>query len=169
MGYGLLRYATPPELRPGLVFAGPPEIGFNYMGQFDAELGGGFRLADESTGATLGGTLRRPELIDVEAAVVGGRLALSIGYGERIHARATVQRLADALRAALAGPPAPSHDRAILDAAKIDAARVEAVLPLSPLQEGMVFHALSGDRLSYLQQFAFTLRGALDHERFATA
>lgn len=169
VGYGLLRYATPSELRPGLVFAGPPEIGFNYMGQFDAELGGGFRLADDPTGATLGATLRRPELIDVEAAVVGGRLTLSVGYGQRIHARTTVQRLVDALRAALAGPPAPPHDRAILDAAQVDALSVEAVLPLSPLQEGMVFHALSGDRLSYLQQFSFTLRGRLDPERFAAA
>ncbi len=169
VGYGLLRYVTPPELRPGLAFAEPPEIGFNYMGQFDAELGGGFRLADEPTGAILGPTLRRPELVDIEAAIVGGKLALSIGYGERIHTRATVQRLADALRAALVGPPAPSHDRAMPDAAEVDAAGVEAVLPLSPLQQGMAFHALSGDRQSYLQQFAFTLRGTLDPERLAAA
>ncbi|WP_313918242.1 non-ribosomal peptide synthetase/type I polyketide synthase [Tahibacter sp.] len=169
VGYGLLRYATPPELRPGLGFVEPPEIGFNYMGQFDAELVGGFRLADEPTGAILGPTLRRPELIDVEAAVVGGKLALSIGYGERIHARATVQRLADALRDALVGPPAPSRDRVMADTAELDAAGVEVVLPLSPLQEGMAFHALSGDRQSYVQQFAFTLRGSLDHERFAAA
>lgn len=179
MGYGLLRYLTPPELRPGLVFAEPPEIGFNYMGQFDAELGGGFRLADEPIGAILGPTLRRAELIDVEAAIVGGKLALSIGYGERIHARATVQRLADALRAALGGSrtpspaakPADSTDLASVETRSdgFDAAQVETVLPLSPLQQGMAFHALSGDRQSYLQQFAFTLRGALDHERFAAA
>jgi amino acid adenylation domain-containing protein/non-ribosomal peptide synthase protein (TIGR01720 family) len=169
VGYGLLRYATPPALRPGLVFAAPPDIGFNYMGQFDAALGGGFRLADEPTGATLGATLRRPELIDIEAAVVGGKLALSVSYGQRIHARATVQRLVDILRAALVGPPAPAPERAPFDASHVDGARVEAVLALSPLQQGMVFHALSGDRLSYLQQFAFTLRGMLDTERFIAA
>ncbi len=193
VGYGLLRYATPHELRPGLRFAEPPEIGFNYMGQFDAELGGGFRLADEPTGPVVAPTLRRPELIDIESAIVGGKLALSIGYGERIHARATVQRLADALRTALVVQPAPSPGATKIDTerttlavpstasidtvevdaaevgAEIDAARVEAVLPLSPLQQGMAFHALSGDRQSYLQQFAFTLRGALDLERFVAA
>ncbi|GMV31001.1 MAG: hypothetical protein AMXMBFR59_31260 [Rhodanobacteraceae bacterium] len=164
IGYGLLRYATPVELCPDIGFAEPPEIGFNYLGQFDAGLGGGFRLADEPTGPLLGPTLHRVELIDIEAAIVSGTLTLSIGYGARIHARATVQRLADALRAALVGPPAPAQAPT-----EADTDRVEAVLPLSPLQQGMAFHALSGDRQSYLQQFAFTLYGTLEPARFAAA
>jgi amino acid adenylation domain-containing protein/non-ribosomal peptide synthase protein (TIGR01720 family) len=165
VGYGVLRY-----LAPGAFTAGPaPEIGFNYLGQFDAELGGGFRLADEATGPLLGGSLHRPELIDVESAIVGGKLSVQIGYGERQHARATIERLADAMRAALTGPTGATPPGEVLDRIGTDADHVEAVLALSPLQEGMVFHAMAGDRQSYLQQFTYRVTGPLDLERFAEA
>ncbi len=165
VGYGLLRY-----LASGALKAGPvPEIGFNYLGQFDAALGGGFRLADEPTGPLAGGALHRPELIDVESAIVGGRLSVQIGYGERQHARATIQRLAEAMRAALIGPTGARPARALLEELGTDEASVEAVLALSPLQEGMVFHAMAGDRQSYLQQFTYRVTGTLDLPRFAEA
>jgi amino acid adenylation domain-containing protein/non-ribosomal peptide synthase protein (TIGR01720 family) len=154
IGYGLLRRLTPAEHRADLCFGPTPEIGFNYLGQFDATLEGGFRLADEGTGPLLGGTLRRPELIDVEAAIVGGKLTVVIGYGQRLHAHETIQRLADAMHAALTGTPGGG---------------IEAVLPLSPLQEGMLFHALSGDRHSYVQQFTYRITGKLDLALFAQA
>ena len=168
IGHGLLRYLTPAASRPGLRFGPAPEIGFNYLGQFDATLGGGFRLADEATGTLLDGSLRRPELIDVEAAIVGGKLSVSIGYGQRLHARETIERLAEAMRTALTGAPGgPSS--ALLARIGADAAEVETVLPLSPLQEGMLFHAMSGDRQSYLQQFTYRVTGPLDLSCFAEA
>ncbi|MDB5707596.1 MAG: putative non ribosomal peptide synthetase protein [Sphingomonas bacterium] len=165
VGYGVLRY-----LAPGAFKAGPaPEIGFNYLGQFDAELGGGFRLADEPTGPLLGGSLHRPELIDVESAIVGGGLSVQIGYGERQHARATIERLAEAMREALTGSTGDTPSSELLDRIGTDADNIEAVLALSPLQEGMVFHAMAGDRQSYLQQFTYRVTGTLDLERFAAA
>jgi amino acid adenylation domain-containing protein/non-ribosomal peptide synthase protein (TIGR01720 family) len=152
VGYGMLRYLTPAELRPSLRFAATPEIGFNYMGQFAADTEGDLRIVDEAVGAAVGETLRRPELIDVEAIIVGGRLSVTIGYGQRLHARESVERLRDAMHAALTIPGG-----------------VEAVLTLSPLQEGMAFHALSGDRQSYVQQFTYRLSGPLDVECYAEA
>ncbi|MBN2862731.1 MAG: amino acid adenylation domain-containing protein, partial [Bacteroidales bacterium] len=37
-GYGVLKYLTPEEVRPGLLFKLKPEISFNYMGQFDQNI-----------------------------------------------------------------------------------------------------------------------------------
>jgi amino acid adenylation domain-containing protein/non-ribosomal peptide synthase protein (TIGR01720 family) len=165
IGYGMLRYLAPGAFKAGQ----PPEIGFNYLGQFDAELGGGFTLADEATGPVAGGSLQRPELIDVESAIVGGRLSVQVGYGERQHARATIERLAEAMRTALTGPTGGQPAKELLDQIGADGDNVEAVLALSPLQEGMVFHAMAGDRHSYLQQFTYRLTGPLDLQRFAEA
>ena len=42
--------------------------------------------------------------------------------------------------------------------------RVEDILPLSPLQEGLLFHALYDDQAAdvYITQLVFALEGALD-------
>jgi amino acid adenylation domain-containing protein len=133
-------------------------------------MGGGFRLAGEATGPLLSGALRRPEHLDVEAAIVGGRLSVTVGYGQRRHARETVERFGEALRASLTGVPGPRPTRSrLLETAGADEADVEAVLALSPLQEGMAFHALSGDQKSYVQQFTYRITGALDLACFAAA
>ena len=47
---------------------------------------------------------------------------------------------------------------------------VEAVYPLSPLQEGLLFHHLAGGREGeYCEQLSCTLAGPLDHAAFAAA
>ncbi|VVT32020.1 conserved hypothetical protein [Sphingomonas aurantiaca] len=170
IGYGLLRYLAPASARAGLVFGPAPELGFNYLGHFDTALGGGFHLADEPTGGLLAPTLRRPELLDIEAAIIGGCLEMAIGYGERLHARATIERFAAAMRDALAPSAADEvASPALLAAADLTPAAIETVLALSPLQEGMYFHAATGDRHAYLQQFTYRIRGPLDHTAYAAA
>lgn len=166
IGYGILRYLTPNGAKALRGFGGAPEISVNYLGQFDAESGGGFSLSDENTGPNMGPSVPRQALIEIEAAVVGGRLAVQIGYGSRIHAQPTIDRLTAALQAALdalagdeGGAGLPDSVLAVLG---VDERMVEAVLPLSSLQEGMRFHVLSGDRASYFQQFTYRLTGDLD-------
>ncbi len=73
-----------------------------------------------------------------DTVVVGGRLAVEIGYGSRIHAQPTIDRLMAALQAALGalvgdegGAGLPDSVLAVLG---VDERMVEAVLPLSSLR-----------------------------------
>jgi len=168
-GYGVLRYLTPQTLKPHLTFGPNPELGFNYLGHFQNEMGGLFQLAPEPTGPIAGATLRRSELIDCEALINAGQLCVTLTYGRCLHARQTIEQLAQSMRAALEGSLLPNLPQALLDSIDVPAENVEAVLALSPLQEGMLFHALSGDRQSYVQQLTYRLTGPLDVDAFIAA
>ena len=155
IGYGILRY-----LAPGTSFGRLPEFGFNYLGQFDGDLNNMFSLAPEPTGAWHGDALERTQTVELEAVVTGGRLRLSAAYNRNLHRRETIQRFLDSFAAEL---------RAVIEHCVAGGGDVEEVFPLSPLQEGMLFHALESKSQSYFEQFTYLLRGDLDVARFAAA
>ncbi|HET6230939.1 MAG TPA: non-ribosomal peptide synthase/polyketide synthase, partial [Longimicrobiaceae bacterium] len=193
VGFGILRYLSgDAELRARLAAIPRPEVGFNYLGQVDAAAAERalFHTAPEPTGAAMGPHGERHYLLDVAAAVGGGRLVVSWTYGPRIHDRATVQRVAEAYLAALrdiiahcreadAGGFTPSDfPLAPLTQAQVDRivagqggpAGIEDVYPLSPLQQGMLFHArLSPGSAAYFEQVRMTMRGRFDPGAFARA
>ncbi len=166
IGHGLLRYVN-----HDCDLAGRPgaEVRFNYLGQFDQTLPAtaGFALAGESAGPIQSPTTRRAHLLEIDGRVVEGRLRLDWTFGTKVHRRETIEALAaqflDALRALL--PPVSSPRQ--LGA---EERGIEDVYPLSPVQEGMLFHtALAPESGVYVQQFTCRLRGALDVSAFAEA
>ena len=83
-------------------------------------------------------------------------LAAAVGHGPAV-TTASEPELAGPDREALAKALGEGHD-------------VEDAYPLSPLQEGMLFHALhQPDSGAYVQQLTCTLRGGLDVPAFAAA
>ncbi|MFD2473313.1 non-ribosomal peptide synthetase [Amycolatopsis silviterrae] len=164
IGYGALRYltGTAPEI--------DPQVSFNYLGQF----GSGRIESDESPRSA------RAHLLDVVGRVETGELELTWYYAEGVHQRSTMDTLAAAMTTALreiirhcadpdTGGRTPSDfPLAALDQSTVDdlvgtGATVEDVYPLTPMQSGMVFHALSqpGERV-YFQQVGFVLDGVSD-------
>ncbi|WP_409181044.1 non-ribosomal peptide synthase/polyketide synthase [Amycolatopsis sp. VS8301801F10] len=164
IGYGALRYltGTAPEI--------DPQVSFNYLGQF----GSGRIESDESPRSA------RAHLLDVVGRVETGELELTWYYAEGVHDRSTMDTLAAAMTAALreiirhcadpaAGGRTPSDfplaalDQSAVDSLVGDGREVEDVYPLTPMQSGMVFHALSqpGERV-YFQQVGFVLDGVED-------
>lgn len=100
IGYGLLRYVRE---APGLVGAAEPELSFNYLGQVDATLplAGGWRFASEPVGPERSPAGRRAQLIAIDAMVLGGRLHLRWTYSREVHARRTIESLAESYCAEL--------------------------------------------------------------------
>ncbi|MFL5543033.1 MAG: condensation domain-containing protein, partial [Longimicrobiaceae bacterium] len=190
IGYGVLRYLSPdPELRRALAAAADPEIVFNYLGQFDGAgaADGGFGFVGGARGPESAGDNRRSFLLEVNGSVAGGRLALHFTWGKGTHRRETVRRLADAYLEALRGLIAHCREEgaggytpsdfplAELSQAEVDALLagrrgVEDLYPLSPMQEGMLFHAVSGhERQPYQVQVVRRLKGSLDAALFRRA
>ena len=123
LGHGLLRFGGgSPEAAARLAALPQPEIAFNYLGRLDRVLAPASRFApaDGPAGPPLGPRNRRPHLLQVDAAVRGESLEVVWTFGERLHRRETVERLAaahlDALRR-LAGPARAAAHAAVPAAA----------------------------------------------------
>ncbi|MEW5925951.1 MAG: non-ribosomal peptide synthase/polyketide synthase [Gemmatimonadota bacterium] len=189
IGWGLLRWLGGGEAAAELAGAGEPEVAFNYLGQFDRSVSGEafFAFAEESAGPPADGSTPRRHLLEVSGAVRGGRLELEVGYAEGVHRRETVERLAESYAAELrgliahctsdgAGGWTPSDfplarlEQAELDALLGNERGVEDVFPLSPMQEGMLFHALYAPESGvYVGQFGFAMEGPLDADALERA
>jgi non-ribosomal peptide synthase protein (TIGR01720 family) len=87
--YGLLRYlSNDPQVTDQLRTLPEAEVGFNYLGQYAAS------PALESSGSERSGRAGRRHLLEINAAISGGRLWVQLGYSERHHRPATIERLA---------------------------------------------------------------------------
>jgi non-ribosomal peptide synthase protein (TIGR01720 family) len=102
IGYGMLRYLSESasvhdeERLEQLRAQRPPEVSFNYLGQFDQVLPAPapFELAQESSGPLSAPLGNRRHLLEISGSVVGGRLQLTWTYCESVHRRDTIERLA---------------------------------------------------------------------------
>jgi amino acid adenylation domain-containing protein/non-ribosomal peptide synthase protein (TIGR01720 family) len=188
IGYGLLRYLGG-DAEGQLARLPQAEVTFNYLGQVDQALpeSSRFTWAVESPGPaqSLGAT--RSHLLDVSGLISDGCLRLSLKYSEHLHRRETIERLAggvvESLRSLIrhcqsaeAGGYTPSDfPMAELDQRSLDrlvgADRgIDDVYPLSPMQQGLLFHTLL-DAASgvYVEQFCCRVHGKLDLSRFQSA
>jgi amino acid adenylation domain-containing protein/non-ribosomal peptide synthase protein (TIGR01720 family) len=181
IGYGVLRYRGGDEVRTALAAQPEPEISFNYLGQFDQGMAVAerFRFAAGPQGRDSAAENLRHFPLAVNGSVAGGGLQLSWTYDEGTHRRETIERVAADYLAALrglvahcrragAGGCTPSDfPLAEVTQGELDALtagrRVEDLYPLSPLQEGLLFHALyGGGAQAYQVQTAQRLEGPLD-------
>ncbi len=104
VGYGILKYLTPPEHKSDVSFRLEPQVGFNYLGQFDtdvAQMSSSFAMASESPGETHSLRGFRKYDFTVTGLVGGGCLALSIMYGKKQYKAETIQKILDHYKEAL--------------------------------------------------------------------
>jgi amino acid adenylation domain-containing protein/non-ribosomal peptide synthase protein (TIGR01720 family) len=188
LGYGALRYLGSPQARAELAALPPPRITFNYLGQFDRQFEAGalFTPSTEGNGIAQDPSASLGNWLVVEGQVYGGELSLSWGFSREMFDTATVQRLADVyaqellaliehcctLEAAQATPsdfPLARIDQAQLDGLPLAIANLEDLYPLSPMQQGMLFHTLYEPQVgAYISQLRLDI-GGLDTERFTRA
>ncbi|MFF3292043.1 amino acid adenylation domain-containing protein [Streptomyces sp. NPDC003023] len=188
IGFGLLRH-TDPRTRDVLASLGTPQIGFNYLGRLGNPQGGAWSPAPESDALIGSGTadadMPVPHPLEISAVVreaAGGpELTVTWLWPDGLLAEESVRDLADRWFTALRGLAADAAEPGAggftpsdlpltaLSQEQID--RIESacpavtdILPVAPLQEGLLFHALFDDEAPdvYSVQFAFDLDGALD-------
>ncbi|MGH3753655.1 MAG: amino acid adenylation domain-containing protein, partial [Pseudonocardiaceae bacterium] len=184
LSYGALRYLSPDSV---LQADPPPQISFNYHGQWDAAAAadGLFQVRGGSLGADLAPDAPAPHLVDVTGLVAAGDLALTWHYCEQVHEEATIRALAEEMIQALgeivehcaqpgAGGRTPSDfplaqlDQAGVDRLAGDGRSVEDIHPLTPLQVGILFHSLV-DPGAYLGQARLLLDGVSDPRALGAA
>ncbi|WP_159882428.1 non-ribosomal peptide synthetase [Paenibacillus puerhi] len=99
IGYGVLKYMAPAEVRDSSVFAIEPEISFNYLGQIDQEsVTGGFVLSDAPMGWQISPNAERISLIGIHAVIQKGRLTVKIDYNPYVFQRVTMHTFAEGYR-----------------------------------------------------------------------
>ncbi|RSS75553.1 non-ribosomal peptide synthetase, partial [Streptomyces sp. WAC06614] len=199
IGYGLLRHTgTHPEAAAALAALPAPQIGFNYLGRFDAAAG-------EGTGADWAlrsdadlGDGREPGMpvahaLDVNAVTLdhadGPHLTADWSWPAALFTEDEVRSLAEgwfealrslAAHAATAGTvgltpsdvrPLVSVTQEQIEALEADHGPLADVLPLSPLQQGLFFHAVydtEGEDV-YTVQLALDIEGTVDRPALRAA
>ena len=179
IGYGLLRYLGAPEARKALSNQAAPRITFNYLGQFDRQFNEAALFVPATQGSGQAQDCEAPlaNWLTVEGQVYGGELALRWGFSREMFEVATVQRLADDYAAELqaliehccatpAGQVTPSDfplarlTQQQLDALPIAGPAIADLYPLSPMQQGMLFHTLyAPEAEAYINQLRLDIEG----------
>ncbi|MFF9062343.1 amino acid adenylation domain-containing protein, partial [Streptomyces sp. NPDC014882] len=187
VGHGLLSHLNPQTamLLHGLA---APQIGFNYLGRFGA-LGDGDWAPAGDAGVIGGGAdddMAMPHALEINAVSQDGpegpRLVATWTWAGEVLEEAAVRELAELwfeklrLLAAPAGPAGPaggltpsdlplvSLEQHHIDLLEAGRPGLVDVLPLAPLQEGLLFHSLLDDRSPdvYNVQLHLDLAGPLD-------
>ncbi|MVV47310.1 amino acid adenylation domain-containing protein [Pseudomonas sp. PB120] len=186
LSYGALRYLGTPAMRAELAALPQPRITFNYLGQFDRQFNEAalFVPSTEGNGVAQDPSAPLGNWLTVEGQVYGGELSLSWGFSREMFDTATLQRLVDdyaqelnalidhccVLETAHATPsdfPLARISQAQLD--DLSVATFEDLYPLSPMQQGMLFHTLHEPEVgAYISQLRLDIQG-LDPQRFAQA
>ncbi|WP_010494488.1 non-ribosomal peptide synthetase [Paenibacillus elgii] len=102
IGYGLLKYITPPESVPGLTFTQQPDICFNYLGQIDTDLRKRwFGPSPWPVGRLTSPEAERTASLFITGYVQDRRLHVTIDYNRTHHRHDTIATLLDKLRGRL--------------------------------------------------------------------
>ncbi|KOV67057.1 hypothetical protein ADL00_16670 [Streptomyces sp. AS58] len=185
LGYGMLRYLDH-DTATALADRAAAEILFNYLGRFDGPSGTGAWSPTVESAEMAGGLdpdMAMPHVMELNAMVVGGpsgpALAATWSWAPGALDDATAAELADGWQRALhalvahvrahGGGRTPSDfPLARLDQDEVDLVTraqpdVRDILPLTPLQEGLLFHSGYDDGPDlYTMQLYVDLVGPVD-------
>ncbi|MCY0089450.1 MULTISPECIES: non-ribosomal peptide synthetase [Bacillus amyloliquefaciens group] len=98
IGYGILKYMTPPEQKT-IRFRQAPEISFNYLGQFnDTEDQHTFSLSGLASGHDITPTWQREQAVEMSAMAAQHKLHFSLSYPPSRFSKETMEQLLQTLQ-----------------------------------------------------------------------
>ncbi len=196
VSYGVLRYCDSSEHVRASLTASDPQALFNYLGQFDfTEMKGEAEsewlnftsdTAQDNSSSKNHGT----SLLELNCSIVQGRLHLFMKYSKRHYEEATIARLIESFISNLLSVIEDCEGKEVQEFTPSDFPLASLkqhsldmivnryhskyglyqVLPLSPMQKGLLFHYLdhvSSDQ--YVVQMSWKYNGRLDVGRYQEA
>jgi amino acid adenylation domain-containing protein/non-ribosomal peptide synthase protein (TIGR01720 family) len=177
-----LKYLTGEENKKEIEFKLKPQISFNYLGQFDADVKqiSSFEIAKESAGKTQSLRNKREYELDISGMTANNRLTMTISYNETHFKAETIAALAGNFESELKHLIAFCSSKENIEFSPGDFTYkglsievvdrlmgrypdIEDLYILTPMQEGMLFHALyDKDSSTYFEQLSFRVYGDLD-------
>ncbi|HEV7920011.1 MAG TPA: amino acid adenylation domain-containing protein [Thermoanaerobaculia bacterium] len=187
IGFGVLRHLAHDSELAAKADANPPQLVFNYLGQFDQSVNNETALqgAAESTGHSISPDRARPHPLGLNGLVANGALEFALDYSEAEYDASTMKTLAgaieDGLRAVIdhclmieRGDFTPSDfplakvTQPALDAWQRQYPNLTRLYPATAMQQGLFFHSQL-DRGSYVTQIYPMLAGELSTAHFRRA
>ncbi|AIG26684.1 non-ribosomal peptide synthase/polyketide synthase [Brevibacillus laterosporus] len=194
IGYGILKYLTPEDQKLDMSFTIQPEISFNYLGQFDQEVTTAvFTISNMSRGCLVNPEMNREQLIDITGATVGGKLQLSFVYNHLAFQKESIEKLIEVFTSNLlliithctsqSTPELTPSDLGYAGLSieewdtirtfvlsELETNEISKLYPLSPMQEGMLFHAnLDTNTSMYVEQYSLPISGHMDLSKMEQA
>ena len=192
LDYGATRYLSSQSRLAAEIHEQPrPDVSFLYLGQVDRGVtaAGPYAPATESSGPNSDPQEKRTHLVDLIGRISGGRFEMSWAYSENIHRQDTIEALArrfiELLREIAALDFAATAALSEFNWTRQHAAEIKSALshipeateygvedfyPLTPAQQGMLFHALFAPNSgAYCQQFDYRIKGSLNVAAFKRA
>jgi amino acid adenylation domain-containing protein/non-ribosomal peptide synthase protein (TIGR01720 family) len=186
LGYGVFRYLSGKKNAKAFKAKGRPRLSFNYLGRLEGVGEGKEPLGRElwPVPGTMADENRTPHLIEIWGLVSGKELKFTFALSRRHYRRETAEKLASLYREALRDliarserPGAAGFTPADFPLAQLTRPRldelvkrwgedgIEAIYALTPLQEGLLFHArYAPGSDQYLEQLVWRYEGELDRE-----
>ena len=179
LDFGVLRYLS--DKASELKVLPKSQVVFNYLGQFDQLFNedGLFELALEDHGPTHDPRGLRPYLLEINALIYQGQLKIDFIYSSNQYHSETIENIARLMQEAIGSLTftLSTGDFSLAGLSVAELTRLqnqysglEALYPLSPTQEGMLFHALSDSSADvYFEQFSYDFKGRMNPELFQQA
>jgi amino acid adenylation domain-containing protein/non-ribosomal peptide synthase protein (TIGR01720 family) len=190
IGYGMLRYgATQDQRSQQAEIEATPELCVNYLGNVGEQIGqeGEWQVEEEDLGPLQSLRGQRAHALELQVWIEQGRLQMEWTYSHLVHRDRDIAELAEGLTQALLeflillqddlthtyipqDFPLLNLSQAKLDQILYNASHVEDMYPLSPMQQGMLFHTLSEPQAhEYFTQASYMVQRNLQVEIFRQA